>query len=64
MSDYNISILKGDRDVLLNRTDWMVIKAVEQGTTIEDKWKTYRQQLRDMDFSDPDNIVFPTKPKE
>ncbi len=64
MSDYNISILKGDRDVLLNRTDWMVIKAVEQGTTIEDKWKTYRQQLRDMDFSDIDNIVFPTKPKE
>ena len=64
MSDYNISILKGDRDVLLNRTDWMVIKAVEQGTTIEDKWKTYRQQLRDMDFSDPDNIVFTTKPKE
>tara|TARA_R100000808_G_C2126055_1_gene136309 strand:- start:12 stop:206 length:195 start_codon:yes stop_codon:yes gene_type:complete len=64
MSDYNISILKGDRDVLLNRTDWMVIKAVEQGTTIEDKWKTYRQQLRDMDFSDIDNIVFPTKPTE
>ena len=64
MSDYNISILKGDRDVLLNRTDWMVIKAVEQGTTIEDKWKTNRQQLRDMDFSDIDNIVFPTKPKE
>ncbi len=59
-----VTIFKEDRYLLLKRTDWMVIKAVEQGTTIEDKWKTYRQQLRDMDFSDPDNIVFPTKPKE
>ena len=26
------------------------------------KWKTYRQELRDMDFSDPDNLTWPTKP--
>tara|TARA_R100000808_G_C2133615_1_gene142306 strand:+ start:66 stop:311 length:246 start_codon:yes stop_codon:yes gene_type:complete len=26
-------------------------------------WETYRELLRDMDFSDPDNITFPTKPE-
>jgi len=26
-------------------------------------WKTYRQSLRDMDFSDPDNLTWPTKPE-
>ena len=26
------------------------------------EWKAYRKALRDMDFSDPDNITWPTKP--
>ena len=64
MSNHEITLLKGERSVLLRRTDWMVIRAIELGTIIEDKWKTYRQALRDMDFSDEDNIVFPTEPKE
>jgi len=28
------------------------------------EWKTYRQSLRDIDFSDPHNITWPTKPTE
>ena len=27
------------------------------------EWKTYRQALRDMNFSDPNNITWPTKPE-
>jgi len=26
-------------------------------------WKTYRQSLRDMDFSDPNNLTWPIKPE-
>ena len=32
-------------------------------TTKKAEWKTYRQSLRDMDFYDPDNITWPTKPE-
>lgn len=27
------------------------------------EWKTYRQSLRDINFSDPDNITWPDKPE-
>jgi len=27
------------------------------------EWKTYRQSLRDIDFSDSDNIIWPTEPE-
>jgi hypothetical protein len=53
---------RAKRDTLLYKTDWMVVRAKETGKTMDDKWKTYRQQLRDMDFSDLDNITFPPKP--
>ena len=59
---FRISTFRTKRNSFLGETDWMVVKAVEAGTTIESKWKTYRQELRDMDFSDVDNIVYPTQP--
>ena len=64
IENFRISTFRASRNSFLAETDWMVIKAVEEGITIEDKWKTYRQELRDMDFTDVNNIVFPTKPKE
>ena len=60
---FRISTFRTKRNSFLGETDWMVVKAVEAGTTIESKWKTYRQELRDMDFSDVDNIVYPTVPE-
>ena len=32
-------------------------------TTKKTEWKAYRKALRDMDFSDLDNITWPTKPE-
>ena len=48
------------RNSLLTETDWMSGSDVN----MDDKWKKYRQDLRDLPASnaDPDKIVFPTKP--
>ena len=52
-----------ERDRLLQKCDWVVSKYTELGQPIPDEWKTYRQALRDITSqSDPDNIVWPTKP--
>ena len=32
-------------------------------TTKKTEWKAYRKALRDMDFSDLDNLKWPTKPE-
>ena len=56
-------IIRGQRDSLLTKSDWVVTKASETGVAETDAWKTYRQALRDVTTqSDPDNITWPTKP--
>ena len=52
------------RDVLLNESDWIVIRAVDQGTPIPSDWQTYRQDLRDVpeQAGFPTNIVWPVAP--
>ena len=55
--------IRAQRDKLLAATDWMVIKALEAGTTIDPAWATYRQALRDITLqTDPQAIVWPTAP--
>jgi len=55
--------VRGQRDSLLTKSDWVVAKASETGVAVSDEWKTYRQALRDVPTqSDPDNITWPTKP--
>ena len=44
----SITILREKRNSLLEKTDWIVIKAKETGGTIPSAWKTYRQELRDL----------------
>ena len=48
------------RNQLLSETDFYALA----DSTLTDPMKTYRQQLRDLPTSqsDPDDIVFPTKP--
>ena len=36
------------RDNFLNKTDWKVIKALEQGEELSEEFKTWRQNLRDI----------------
>ena len=55
--------IRTQRNVLLNKTDWMVTKALETGVPVTDAWKNYRQALRDVPTqSDVDNINWPTEP--
>lgn len=52
------------RDALLSQSDWIVIRAVDQGTPIPTDWQTYRQALRDITNQTgyPLNIVWPVAP--
>ena len=52
--------IRASRDIKLMDSDWMANSDV----TMSDAWKTYRQALRDLPASksDPDDIVWPTKP--
>ncbi len=47
--------IRKQRDELLAKSDWVVIKAIEQGTQVEPEWTIYRQALRDI----TDNPEFP-----
>lgn len=50
-----------NRDQLLQKTDWYVIKAMETDTTVPSNIATYRQALRDLPTSSgfPTNVVYP-----
>ena len=58
----NILQNRAQRNSLLQESDKYMIEDYPTAKKVE--WKTYRESLRDMDFSDPDNITWPTKPKE
>ena len=49
---------RAERNHRLAETDHFAVK----DRTLSAEMKTYRQSLRDMDFSDPDNLTWPTKP--
>jgi len=50
------------RNILLSETDWMAVRAYEQGVPMSAKVVAYRQALRDITTTaiDPDAIVWPT----
>ena len=64
MSD--LDKLRMDRNLLLQDSDWIVAKSSEAGVVVPDKWKTYRQELRDITktFSSMNDkgFKFPDKP--
>ena len=53
--------IRDQRNRILASTDVYVLE--DHPTTKKTEWKTYRQALRDMNFSDPNNITWPTKPE-
>ena len=57
-----ISRMRAKRNKLLAKSDWTQTPDVPQETIW--KWKTYRQDLRDIPQkqTDPTNITWPTKP--
>lgn len=52
------------RNSLLIDSDWTELPSNQNNNTVEwrNAWATYRQQLRDLDFTEPDHIVWPQKP--
>ena len=58
------SNIREKRNRRLLETDWTQARDVTLSN--DSAWKTYRQQLRDLPASqsDPDDVVFPTKPQE
>ena len=51
------------RNSLLAQSDSMMVSDRGLSDVIKAKWVTYRQALRDMDFSDLDNLNWPSKPE-
>jgi len=59
--------IRAERNRLLAETDWVVIKARENGGQVPAAWKTYRVALRDIPSEQSDatkysEITWPTKP--
>jgi hypothetical protein len=56
--------IQRQRAQLLASSDWVVIKAMDQGTQVPEAWSTYRQQLRDITQQTgyPFTVVWPTAP--
>lgn len=50
------------RDQLLAQTDWIVIKAKEQGTTLSTGFKNWRQELRDLPGAATFPLALPAAP--
>ena len=59
-----LDFLRDARNSLLAASDWVVVKAQEDGTAVPTAWVTYRQALRDItdSYSNVDEVVWPTKP--
>ena len=60
--------IRTERNRLLAETDWVVIKARENGGTVPATWKTYRVALRNIPSEQSDatkysEITWPTKPE-
>ena len=53
---------KAERNAKLAETDVYMVSDFPITAEQKTAWETYRQALRDMDFSDPNNITWPTKP--
>ena len=56
-NDYPEMELKAERNAILADTDCFMLE--DFPTDKKEEWKTYRQALRDMDFSDPENVTWP-----
>ena len=59
--------IRAERTRLLAETDWVVIKARENGGQVSSAWRTYRVALRDIPSEQSDatkysEITWPTKP--
>ena len=66
--EYDLIFLRQKRDLLLQQTDWVVIKEREEGGSVSNfaDWKKYRQELRDITntYKSLEDVKWPTAPSE
>ena len=57
--------IRKERNQLLKDSDYIMVSDAPITTEKKEEWETYRQSLRDIPqtFSNPDEVVYPTKPK-
>ena len=67
-AEYNLTSLRVERNLLLEQSDWVVIKEREEGGSVSNfaDWKKYRQELRDITktYKSLENVKWPTAPSE
>jgi hypothetical protein len=57
--------VREQRDALMAKTDWRVVRATEMGEPLSQTWRDYRQALRDITLQDnPFELVWPQEPQE
>ena len=65
---FDIDELRFERNLLLQQSDWIVIKEREEGGTVKNfaDWKEYRQKLRDITktYKSLEDVKWPTAPSE
>ena len=67
-AEYNLTSLRVERNLLLEQSDWVVIKEREEGGSVSNfaDWKKYRQELRDITktYKSLIEVKWPTAPSE
>ena len=67
-AEYNLTSLRVERNLLLEQTDWIVVKEREEGGSVSNfaDWKKYRQELRDITntYKSLEDVKWPTAPSE
>ena len=55
---------RSQRNMLLEQTDWIVVKYLDIGEPVPQEWSDYRQALRDITEQDgfPGNVDWPEEP--
>ena len=58
-------VVKDERDRLLEDTDWIIIRYLDQGDEVPLEWKEYRQALRDIPEQEgfPGSVDWPEMPE-
>ena len=65
LSEKHFDDFRGERNTLLDQSDWTQMNDSPLSGSVKTQWQTYRQQLRDMpqaDGFDPLNPTWPTSP--
>ena len=64
MRQDHLEMIRKERNRIISETDWSQLDDIDSVT--KEKWKTYRQELRDITnhYDHINNVIWPTPPTE